>query len=162
MFIDERIFRELEVVEHRSFEDYRSDEDWSDSFMEILYELAEKEIIDEKDDYEDECDWQDRVSDEASDIIRVVRFDGDGLLALALYNYYGGHENMINSIRSCVDNYIRDGYVYYVTGVGYDTINADLLNGNMDGRAKYEFIAEINKDNEDKDRVEHYKKMSQF
>lgn len=156
MFIDERIFEELQVVEHKDFDDYRTDDDWSDNYMEILYELAEKEIGDTRDEYADENEWQDRVSDEASDIIRVVRFNRYGLLALALHNYYGGHEEMINSIRSCVENPLEDNYIYYVTGIGYDTISADLLHGNSDGKARYKFIADINKDNEDKDLIERY------
>lgn len=161
MFIDERIFRELEVVDESSFDDYRSNERISDEYSDILYQLAEKEISDMRDEYENEDDWSEAIYDEVNNIIRVVRFDGDGLLALALHNYYGGHKEMIKGIRSCLDNYSYDGYIYYVTGIGYDTISADLLNEGIEGNAKYKFIAEINKDNEDKARVEQYKRMAE-
>lgn len=160
MFISERIFEELEVVEPNMFDDYNSHDVWSDTYWDIKMKLAEKEISDEKENYDNEDEWLDRIDEEVNSVIRAVRFKGEGLLALALNNYYGGHEAMIDGIRSCIDNYSEDGYIYYVTGIGYDTISADLLNGNSDGKAKYKFIAEINKDNDDKNRVKQYERMA--
>lgn len=146
MIINESIFEEIQVVDPQSFGDYRSEEQWSDEYSDILTELGERELVAscDKADYSED-DWQDMVFDEASNIIRVLRINQDGLLFQALMEWYGGtRENVLSNIRSAYDNYIEDGYLYYVTGIGYDTISNDLLGGTTDGDATKQFLEYIN------------------
>lgn len=146
MIINESIFEEIQVVEPQSFGDYNSEEQWSEEYSEILTELGERELVASCDraDYSEE-DWQDMVFDEASYIIRVLRINQDGLLFQALTKWYRGlHENLLSNVRSAYDNYSEDGYLYYVTGIGYDTISTDLLGGKTDGDTTRQFLEYIN------------------
>ena len=146
MIINESIFEEIQVVDPQSFGDYRSEEQWSDEYSDILTELGERELVTncDREDYSEE-DWYDMVFDEASNIIRVLRINQDGLLFQALMKWYGGrHENVIYNVRSAYDNYSEDGYLYYVTGIGYDTISHDLLGGTTAGDATKQFLEYIN------------------
>ena len=146
MIINDSIFEEIQVVDPQSFGDYRSEEQWSDEYSDILTELGERELIASCDraDYSEE-DWYDMVFDEASNIIRVLRINQDGLLYQALMKWYGGRrENLLSNVRSAYDNYSEDGYLYYVTGIGYDTISNDLLGGTNDGDTTRQFLEYIN------------------
>lgn len=146
MIINESIFEEIQVVDPQSFGDYRSEEQWSDEYSDILTELGERELVASCDraDYSEE-DWQDMVFDETSRIIRVLRINQDGLLFQALTKWYRGlRENLLSNVRSAYDNYNEDGYLYYVTGIGYDTISMDLLGGKTDGDATKQFLEYIN------------------
>ena len=146
MIINESILEEIQVVDPQSFGDYRSEEHWSEEYSEILTELGERELVASCDraDYSEE-DWYDMVFDEASNIIRVLRINQDGLLFQALMKWYGGrHEKVLSNVRSAYDNYSEDGYLYYVTGIGYDTISNDLLGGTTDGDATKQFLKYIN------------------
>lgn len=162
MLITEAIFREIQVVEEWMFEDYDSEMGFSDEYIDILMQLAQKELEVSRDDYDSEEDFEEAVQEEAYNIIRVCRFDAESLLAIALRHYYGSYTTMINSIRSAVDNYHVDGYIYYVTGIGYDTVSADLLNGSADGKAKYEFLAKINEIEPDENMINYYKYMAKL
>lgn len=146
MIINGLIFEEIQVVDPQSFGDYRSEEHWSEEYSEILTELGERELVAscDKADYSED-DWQDMVFDEASNIIRVLRINQDGLLFQALMKWYGGRrENLLSNVRSAYDNYSEDGYLYYVTGIGYDTISNDLLGGTTDRDTAREFLQYIN------------------
>lgn len=146
MIINESIFEEIQVVDPQSFGDYRSEEHWSEEYSEILTELGERELVASCDraDYSED-DWQDMVFDEASNIIRVLRINQDGLLFQALTKWYGGRrENLLSNVRSAYDNYSEDGYLYYVTGIGYDTISNDLLGGKTDGDTTRQSLEYIN------------------
>jgi hypothetical protein len=74
----------------------------------------------------------------------------DGLLYNALIRWYNRNEThnlngyslkVLENVRSAV---IEDGYLYYVTGCGYDTIDSDLLGGSADGATRYKFLEWIN------------------
>ena len=80
MIINESIFEEIQVVDPQSFGDYSSEEHWSEEYSEILTELGERELVASCDraDYSED-DWQDMVFDEASNIIRVLRINQDGI-----------------------------------------------------------------------------------
>ena len=160
MFVDERIFREVEIVKESMFHDYNSFDDYSGNYYELLNELARKQLEIDGESYDTEEEYKDAVSQASADIIRICRFDAEGVLYSALHDYYGGYDNMIKSIRCAVDKFDEDGYIYYVTGTGYDTISADLLNGSADGKERYKFIAAINHDNGDKEQIERYKNMA--
>lgn len=75
------------------------------------------------------------------ELMTVKRFSFDGVLYQALLAYYGNYKEMMKGIRSAVSH---DNYIYYVTGVGYDTISCDLLNGKADGTARKKFADSVN------------------
>ena len=105
----------------------------NESFMYDIYpELVDREAESLATDDYDESDVD----------IQVVEFiPYNSLIWLGLLKWYGDRETALKHIRSAVDT--EDG-VYYVTGVGYDTISSDLLDRPADGRGKEEFIKMLN------------------
>ena len=86
----------------------------NESFMYDIYpELVDREAENLATDDYDESDVD----------IEVVEFiPYNSLIWLGLLKWYGDRETALKHIRSAVDT--EDG-VYYVTGVGYDTISSD-------------------------------------
>lgn len=127
MKFNDYIFNEIQDVDLNSEE--------NEIFMDTIYpELVDREAEDLDDDDYDESDVD----------IEVVEFiPYNSLIWLGLLKWYGDRETALKHIRSAVDT--EDG-VYYVTGVGYDTISSDLLDRPADGRSKEEFIKMLNKD----------------
>ena len=107
----------------------------NESFMYDIYpELVDREVENLATDDYDESDVD----------IEVVEFiPYNSLIWLGLLKWYGDRETALKHIRSAVDT--EDG-VYYVTGVGYDTISSDLLDRPADGRGKEEFVKMLNED----------------
>ena len=107
----------------------------NESFMYDIYpELVDREAESLATDDYDESDVD----------IQVVEFiPYNSLIWLGLLKWYGDRETALKHIRSAVDT--EDG-VYYVTGVGYDTISSDLLDRPADGRGKEEFVKMLNED----------------
>ena len=107
----------------------------NESFMYDIYpELVDREAENLATDDYDESDVD----------IEVVEFiPYNSLIWLGLLKWYGDRETALKHIRSAVDT--EDG-VYYVTGVGYDTISSDLLDRPADGRGKEEFVKMLNED----------------
>ena len=125
MKFNDYIFNEIQDVDLNSEE--------NEIFMDTIYpELVDREAEDLDDDDYDESDVD----------IQVVEFiPYNSLIWLGLVKWYGDRETALKHIRSAVDT--EDG-VYYVTGVGYDTISSDLLDRPADGRGKEEFIKMLN------------------
>ena len=123
----------------------------NESFMYDIYpELVDREAESlATDDYDesdvDEAeDLDDDDYDESDVDIEVVEFiPYNSLIWLGLLKWYGDRETALKHIRSAVDT--EDG-IYYVTGVGYDTISSDLLDRPADGRGKEEFVKMLNED----------------
>lgn len=115
----------------------------------IFYELAEKELDANKENYENESQYEEAIDEEMSDIATVNRISQDGILYQALIKWHNRNDEnsyplnlkVLENVRSAV---LDGGYLYYVTGYGYDTISSDLLGGNADGKAKEEFLKWIN------------------
>lgn len=107
----------------------------NESFMYDIYpQLVDREAEDLATDDYDESDVD----------IEVVEFiPYNSLLWLGLVKWYGNRETALKHIRSAVDT---EYGVYYVTGVGYDTISSDLLDRPADGQGKEEFIKMLNED----------------
>ena len=110
----------------------------NESFMYDIYpELVDREAENLATDDYDESDVD----------IEVVEFiPYNSLIWLGLLKWYGDRETALKHIRSAVDT--EDG-VYYVTGVGYDTISSDLLDRPADGRGKEEFVKMLNEDKQE-------------
>ena len=127
MKFNDYIFNEIQDVDLNSEE--------NEIFMDTIYpELVDREAEDLDDDDYDESDVD----------IQVVEFiPYNSLIWLGLLKWYGDRETALKHIRSAVDT--EDG-VYYVTGVGYDTISSDLLDRPADGRGKEEFVKMLNED----------------
>lgn len=89
-------------------------------------------------------DLLDKARDEAdTDFISVKRVSTGGVLFKALRRYlYGSYDSVIKHVRNAVED---DGWMYYVTGCGYDTTAYDLLNG-RDGDVRGRFLKAVNDD----------------
>ena len=148
MKFNDNIFEEMQVFDGTdSFMENNVIEDEIDeeANFDILNMLAVEEIGDEINGLTDD-ELEDRKVDEYEGIIRVLKFSQDSLLFDGLIEWYGSRDNMLKNIRSCIA--IENGWhydYYFVTGVGYDTISSDLLDGKADGLAKKEFIEMLNK-----------------
>lgn len=71
--------------------------------------------------------------------IKVCRLPVDSLLYEALQLWY--QDKPEAHVRG---GYIYKGYLYYGTGIGYDTISSDLLGYECDGIAREQFISFLN------------------
>lgn len=71
--------------------------------------------------------------------IKICRLPVDSMLYEALQHWYQDRPEV--HIRG---GYIYKGYLYYGTGIGYDTISSDLLGCDCDGIAKEQFISFLN------------------
>lgn len=134
MRIDERIYNEMEVWDARDFlGDYDSDE--FDDRYEILRNINLQDQYGVKD--------FDDLTDEEMDnflmdsVLLVKEIDFNSLLYVGLYDWYGSFDRVVEGVRSGT---VYDGKLYFGTGIGYDTIGADLLGCNCDGVAREEFI----------------------
>lgn len=107
----------------------------NESFMYDIYpELVDREAENlATEDYDE--------SDVDIEVVEYIPYNS--LIWLGLLKWYGDRETALKHIRSAVDT--EDG-VYYVTGVGYDTISSDLLDRPADGRGKEEFVKMLNED----------------
>lgn len=139
------IFNEIEELDFTSTE---AMEHSYDNYYGILYQLAEKEL-DANKDYENESEYEDAVNEEISNMISINRISQDSMLYQALIKWHNRKDEnsyplnlkVLENVRSAV---LDGGYLYYVTGCGYDTISSDLLGGSADGQAKKEFLNWIN------------------
>lgn len=144
--ITSAIFNEIEELDFTSTE---AMEHSYDNYYGVLYQLAEKELNTNKEDYENESEYEEAVDEEINNMISINRISQDGILYQALIkwhnrndeNSYPLHLKTLENVRSAV---LDGGYLYYVTGCGYDTISSDLLGGYADGKAKKEFLNWIN------------------
>lgn len=73
--------------------------------------------------------------------IKVCRLSVDSLLYEALQLWY--QDKPEAHVRG---GYVYKGYLYYGTGIGYDTVSSDLLDCDCDGIAKEVFISFLNED----------------
>jgi len=125
----------------------------------VLLELAEKELDINKENYS-ENEFYDMIDDKISDINVVNRIPQDGILYQALTKWHNRNDvnsyplnlKVLENVRSAV---LDGGYLYYVTGCGYDTISSDLLGGNADGETKKEFLNWINNQSSNISQWEH-------
>lgn len=88
---------------------------------------------------------------EEIDLCKINRIDFDSLLLDGLCLWYQcDRMDVVNYVRSgvLVKNYNGTGkwYVFYVSGIGYDTISSDLLGNEADGVARDMFIDILNVD----------------
>lgn len=127
MKFNDYIFNEIQDVDLNSEE--------NEIFMDTIYpELVDREAENLDDDDYDESDVD----------IQVVEFiPYNSLIWLGLVKWYGNRETALKHIRSAVDT---EYGVYYVTGVGYDTISSDLLDRPANGQGKEEFVQMLNED----------------
>ncbi|PLS29945.1 hypothetical protein Uis1B_2213 [Bifidobacterium margollesii] len=102
--------------------------------------------------YDPDGPLTDEQADEAdlTDIYVINRIDADGLLYDALGEWYGSRRDIVNHVRSAV--IATDPmtpcrrWLYWPTGIGYDTISADLLDRPADGNARRQLIDLLNND----------------
>lgn len=140
MRIGEAIFNEIQVSGH----DFDLD---SEDMCDVLWSLAATECGYDPDELDDER--MDEVEECESGIIRVCRIDWDSLLMDALCEWYNTNDRskVAEHVRSAVNADDMDDntrYMYWVTGLGYDTISADLLGGDASGDAAKAFIKFLN------------------
>lgn len=67
----------------------------------------------------------------------------DSLIYDALIAYFGDEEKIMQTARAAVPG---DEGIYFVTGVGYDIYDKDLLGGNGNGHTRTKFIDFLNQD----------------
>lgn len=139
------IFNEIEDVTELVFGENM------DEFHHVTWELAKNELDQNEDEFEDDSEYNDAISNEMNNIICINRIDTNGLLFNALLRYFNRNETSnINGYQLAFHDHVRscvfDGdYMYYVTGCGYDTVSSDLLGKSADGTEKYNFIDWLNK-----------------
>lgn len=76
-----------------------------------------------------------------SDIICLWKIEKRSRLYDYLLKWYGSEENLLKNVRDVYDtNYA----IYFVTGIGYAIMSADLLGGTADGNAEREFDQFVN------------------
>ena len=142
--VDDRIFKEIQWVGYPDNWEDKNELGMSfDEVDDIYSKIAEKEFEEWTDEdwidegIEDEYDKEERIRESASSIISVSRINKEGLLAYALFCWYGSWDNMKKNVRNCIED---EDYYYYETGCGYDTIDIDLLDGDASGMTRDEFI----------------------
>ena len=138
------IFNEIEDVTDQIFgEEY-------ENFHHIAYNLAEKELDQNEDEFENENEYSEAILEVMNNIITINRINTNGILFHALLRYFNkdqtsninGYKHLFyEKVRSCV---FEGDYMYYVTGCGYDTISSDLLGTLADGTEKNNFIEWLN------------------
>lgn len=140
--ITSAIFNEIEDVHQTSSDSF-------EKYYDVLYQLAKNEIDTNKEYYDSESDYHEAICEEIGNLNTVNRISQDGILYQALIKWHNRNDvnsyplnlKVLENVRSAV---LYDGYLYYVTGYGYDAISSDLLGGNADGEAKKEFLKWIN------------------
>lgn len=141
MLINDYIYNEIKSYDGDEFvKDWDRDEDL-EYRNDVFQDLAAKEQFGKSfsELTMDECD---RLS---YDILKVKEFSRDSLLCDALQDWYGSYNKMLEGIRSATvyspdySVYAPES-VYFVTGIGYDTISDDLLGCQSDGEAKRAFL----------------------
>ena len=112
-----------------------------EELYDLYYQAAEKELEDDED-----AD-ADTVTEAASNIIGLYAVPTNSMLYALLLAWYGSEEELQKHVRSC---FYRNMYVsenatertelmFFVTGCGYDIMDADLLGGNCNGETKRAF-----------------------
>ena len=112
-----------------------------EELYDLYYQAAEKEL--EGDENAD----ADAVTEAASNIIGLYAVRTDSMLYALLLAWYGSEENLQEHVRSCFyrNMYMsknateRTELMFFVTGCGYDIMDADLLGGNCNGETKRAF-----------------------
>ena len=139
MRITDSIFHEIDSFGVDEFlgTDYDSEE--YEERLGILDELKAREHG-----YTDYASLTDEQRDEVDEdeIYVVNRFKRESLLYWALRLWYGSHAAVMKHVRSAYDDEWE--YIYFVTGIGYDTIGSDLLGGEPDGTMAGKFLDFIN------------------
>lgn len=139
MEINSGIYREIESFDVSEFFNKFGD-DFGDDFANyILQSMCAKSDFGKPvskltDEEEDELDLD--------QFIKINRICLDSMLYQGLRLWYKDL-----SVVDCVrGGLIEDGYLYYGTGIGYDTISSDLLGCDCNGIATNDFIAFLNED----------------
>lgn len=138
MKLDERIFEEQVAIDGRTLEtlmdvDYDKYCDLMDGFENSL----QKTMVDEE---EDNGVWEEFASGVMFNLINV-----DGVLYQALLKYYGSQEELLERVRGAVFvNVDIDRFLVWQRGLGYNIIDADLLDGDGSGETIHKFIEKIN------------------
>lgn len=134
--ITEAIFNEIQEVEN-TWENYNYGNN-----TDVFNELAINETHEDISEFEDESSYHDAVFETLKNIIFIGSISKDSLLYSALVKWYKHKDkDMKQTVRSFVED---NENIYYVSGCGYDTIDADLLGGKADGVTKKEFMQWIN------------------
>lgn len=113
-----------------------------DSYVEELVQIATEKIVEENGtDYY--SNPHDAVFEEAREFgnggaSTLWAIPLDSTLMEMLIEWYGGFAELSASARS---SFTADSHFYFVTGMGYDIMSADLLGGTADGQAAREFDA---------------------
>ena len=111
-----------------------------ENIMDIL--RKSNEVENPMDSDETTEDYFDRISDEMSDTISLWEIKKDSLLYQALIGWYRSqNKDMSKSIRGFVNG---TDSIYWISGIGYDINDRDLLDGNGSGNTVEKFIAWIN------------------
>lgn len=138
------IFNEIQDVSKKLLDDEL------ESYYHISRALAEKELDDSVENYQDEDDYNEAVDSELNNIININRISTEGLLYRALMKFFNKDKtHNLNGYQLAFHDNVRsvvfDGdYMYWVTGCGYDTISSDLLGGDADGTKRLEFLEWLN------------------
>lgn len=110
---------------------------WSgDEQYEIFYRAGEA-IVDENGMVAYDCDRDEAIEEEASNIIGLWAISTDSELYDLLLEWYDGDEDKM--MRNVRNSFYWDDYLMFVTGCGYSIWSADLFGGKSDGRAEQEF-----------------------
>lgn len=113
-----------------------------DSYIEELVQIAAEKIVEENG---TDCYTNPRgaVLEEAREFWNggastLWAIPLDSRLMELLIEWYGGFAELAASARS---SFTADSHFYFVTGMGYDIMSADLLGGTADGQAARGFDA---------------------
>ena len=145
MRFDDRIFNEIDTIDTSDF--LNPDNPDYDDNWEFLDQLRIREAGYDPDDTSDLTDEQRQEIDE-TEIYAIHRFSVDSLLWAGLFEWYQGSQGIIDHVRSAIldrrDWSITGGSIWFVSGIGYDWIDSDLLGGNGSGETRKRFIDMLN------------------
>jgi len=140
MRITDKLFNEIETL---TIGDLFNQEEF-ELVDDLAYEELDEDTIEE---IKSDEDLQEVIDENVASIIHIHKVNRNGLLYQALIEWFeGSPHNILSHIRSGL--YGDDGNLYFVSGVGYDIVDTDLLNGSGSGATKQQFLEFLNQSNQ--------------
>lgn len=140
MLLDERIFAEMQHIGMSEVDILRDSE--SDDIYDLQYGLEQSVKKMNEEDEEEETVYEVFSQGMSFELINV-----EGVLYQALLKYYGSQKEILKNVRGAVFIDIDiERFLILAHGMGYNVIDADLLNGTGSGEAMKKFFEIINKD----------------
>lgn len=140
MLLDERIFTEMQHIDSLEFDIlFDIDNETFYSLEDGLNRCMDKINSEEED--------EETVLDAFSQGMSFELINVEGILYQALLKYYGSQKEILRNVRGAtfVDIDV-ERFLIFAHGLGYNMIDADLLNGQGDGKTMKKFFEIINKD----------------